>query len=247
MSLISKLKKRIQDLEYEEQGGAELRDIPCHSCDKTISSELNRRFNFFVLNLDRRADKMRCVRDQFANFGIHVRRMHGIDSLRMDVPRLKLLPSSVKSFLSTHPGQKGHVGCLYGHIRFMMGAAAGRDGCGILDKKLRSDESGLLKSKWVGLTFRNKWPSSVNIYWIAADGTEVLKATLEKGKEIQVDTALMQAWRVREKVSGQGQGQQLLQLRLEHHETPSSSYTMDRERTHAVAYIFGCPPNEREK
>ena len=169
----------------------------------------------------------------------------------MDVPRLSLLPSTVKGFLASHPGQKGHVGCLYGHIRFMMGAAAGKDGCGAVDLALRSDESGLLQHKWVGLTFRNRWPATVALFWIAADGQEVLKGTIETGKELMVDTALMQAWRVREHRSlppgASSRGVQVLQLRLEHHETPSSAYSMDKERTHAVAYIFGCPPNNREK
>ena len=82
---------------------------------------------------------MRCVRDQFANFGIHVRRMHGIDSLRMDIPKLTLLPSSVKRFLASHPDQVCHVGCLYGHIRCMMGAAAGEDGAAA---EVRSGSSG---------------------------------------------------------------------------------------------------------
>jgi hypothetical protein len=203
-TLIAKLQSRIQELEEQEHGGTELHDIPCHNCDKKLSNELNRRFNFFVLNLDRRADKMRCVRDQFANFGIHVRRMHGIDSLRMDVPNLALLPDSVKRFLASNPGQKGHVGCLYGHIRFMMGAAAGHDGCGAVDTTLRSDESGLLKKKWVGLLFRNKWPTTVNVYWIAANGKEILKGSIASGKELHIDTTLMQAWRVREQVGGGG-------------------------------------------
>ena len=40
-----------------------LGDIPCDGCDLAQSAELNRRFNFFVLNLDRRPDKMACVRE----------------------------------------------------------------------------------------------------------------------------------------------------------------------------------------
>ena len=242
-TLVDELRAHIQELESFEYGGTELHDIPCHKCDKKISSELNRRFNFFVLNLDRRPDKMRCVRDQFANFGIHVRRMHGIDSLRMDIPRLTLLPESVKRFLAAHNDQVGHVGCLYGHIRFMMGAAAGNDGCGPVDIKLRSDGSNLLKKQSVTLTFRNRWPSEVEVFWISPEGKEVHKSTIQPGKDAQVETALMQAWRVRETSSSTP----LLQLRLEHHETPSSAYTMDRENTHAVAYVFGCPPKNREK
>ena len=242
-TLISELKARISDMESQEQGGAELYDVPCHSCDKALSRELNKRFNFFVLNLDRRPDKMRCVRDQFANFGIHVRRMHGIDSLRMDIPKLTLLPSSVKRFLASHPDQVGHVGCLYGHIRFMMGAAAGKDGCGSEDTSLRSDESGLLKKNWIGLTLRNRWHATVEVYWIGDDGTEHLRGTIPPEKDVLHDTAMNQAWRVRDKSTGQ----QVLQLRLEHHETPSSAYTMDQERTRAVAYIYGCPADDREK
>ena len=242
-TLIASLRSQISSLESQEYGGAELHDIPCHQCDHKISTQLNRRFNFFVLNLDRRPDKMRCVRDQFANFGIHVRRMHGIDSLRMDIPRLTLLPPSVKRFLADHPDQIGHVGCLYGHIRFMMGAAAGKDGCGKLDKELVSDDSDLLSTKSVRLTFRNRWPKPVDVFWISALGIEIQKGNVQPNQEFVISTALMQAWRVRETESSLP----LLQIRLEHHETPSSAYTMDEERRNAVAYVFGCPPEDREK
>ena len=251
-TVVSRLRDRVAELERDAAAAAvggdtffsvgsasgAIKDIPCRGCDRRIAAELNRRFNFFVLNLDRRPDKMRCVRDQFARFGIHVRRMHGIDSLRMDLPNLQLLNSGVKVFLKNNPGQIGHVGCLYGHIRFFMGAASGRDGCGPEDASLRSDESGTHDASVVHLTLRNRWPAPVDVFLVRENGQEEKRGTIQKGHELRLESSMLQAWRIRDASSRA----QLLQMRLEHHITPSSSYTMNLERTEAVAYVFGCPP-----
>jgi GR25 family glycosyltransferase involved in LPS biosynthesis len=252
---VSHLKARIRELESSAAammgggggaGGAAPRetalgDIPCDGCDLAQSAELNRRFNFFVLNLDRRPDKMACVRKQFARYGINVRRMPGLDSLAMDIPHLTLLPPTVKAFLKNNPGQSGHVGCLYGHVRFFMGAASGDDGCGAENKDLMSDESGNHDDRPIMLTFRNRWSKPVELLWIRADGKEERVGDwVAPGDARTVSTMLLHAWRVRE----QGSTTQLSQFKLDHHQTPSSAYTMNAERTLAHAFVFGCPPQD---
>ena len=252
-SIVESLKKRVRDLERDaayavasvgtSKGAGELVDgIPCDGCDLAVSAELNRRFNFFVLNLDRRQDKMSCVRKQFARFGIHARRMPGIDSLQMDIQSLKLLPKSVKAFLKNNPQQSGHVGCLYGHIRFFMGAASGNDGCGSVDKELVSDESGNHDDNEIALTFHNRWSKPVELLWIRADGTEQRTGGwLAPGDKRVISTVLLHAWRVREKDSRT----LMSQFKLDHRQSPSSAYIMNNQQTAAFVYIFGCPPSSR--
>ena len=51
----------------------------CDNCDKKIAAVLNKKFRFFILNLDRRPDKLHCVQKQLSKFGI--RALHAMLAL----------------------------------------------------------------------------------------------------------------------------------------------------------------------
>ena len=103
----------------------------CDNCDKALAKTLNDRFRFFILNLDRRPDKLHCVQKQLSKFGIRASRLPGIDSMSFGVDDANLLPDQVKRFLhKVDPTKRGHVGCLYGHVNFLLTAANGEASCG---------------------------------------------------------------------------------------------------------------------
>ena len=71
------------------------------------------------------------LQKQLSKFGIRASRLPGIDSMSFGVDDANLLPKRVKTFLHRiDPTKRGHVGCLYGHVNFLLTAASGEASCG---------------------------------------------------------------------------------------------------------------------
>lgn len=205
----------------------------CDGCDPELAKKLNDRFRFSILNLDRRPDKLRCVQKQLAKFGIEASRIPGIDSMSFPVDDANLLPDSVKKFLHTvDPSKRGHVGCLYGHVNFLLSAARAEASCGGPPSLALRTLAGF--SDPIYLTFRSRMKGkSAEIFFVDGSGRETSKGNIPSGGERTFSSHLMEAWRVK------SNGILLMEFRIDPSEL-STQYELDVLRKTAVSHIFDC-------
>jgi len=209
-------------------------EVFCDGCDRALANRINTRFRFFVLNLDRRPDKLGCVQKQLRKFGIRASRIPGVDSMAFAVDEANLLPAQVKKFLHTvDPTKRGHVGCLYGHVNFLLTAAQAEMSCG--DAPSPDLRSILGFRDVIHLTFRNrlKDEKEANIYFVDQNGQEQHKGVIAAGRERTFTSHLMEAWRVRMR------GATMLEFNLDSSKI-SSLYELDILGRTAVVHIFDC-------
>ena len=205
----------------------------CDNCDKKIAAVLNEKFRFFILNLDRRPDKLHCVQKQLSKFGIRASRLPGIDSMSFGVDDANLLPKRVKTFLHRiDPTKRGHVGCLYGHVNFLLTAASGEASCGNPpDHGLRTI---LGFSEKIFITFRNRMKKdTATIYFVDRDGQNKKYGEIRPGMEKSFPSRIMQAWRVKRGAV------QVMEFRLDSAEI-SDKYELDLISKTSVVHIFDC-------
>ena len=206
----------------------------CDNCDKALAKTLNDKFRFFILNLDRRPDKLHCVQKQLSKFGIRASRLPGIDSMSFGVDDANLLPDQVKRFLhKIDPTKRGHVGCLYGHVNFLLAAANSEASCGEPpDLSLRSIAG---FGEKVYLTFRNRMKKDTAVlYFVDTSGQNKRVAEVQPGMEKTLPSKLMEAWRVKRG------NVQIMEFRIDSAQV-STKYELDLIGKAAVVHIFDCP------
>jgi GR25 family glycosyltransferase involved in LPS biosynthesis len=231
--VIKNLYEKIRTLKQKNEAADGAYTSACNGCDKKVAAILNEKFRFFILNLDRRPDKLHCVQKQLSKFGIRASRLPGVDSMSFGVDDAKLLPAQVKTFLhKIDPTKRGHVGCLYGHVNFLLTAASGEASCGNPpDQGLRTI-SGFSENFFI--TFRNRMKKdTASVYFVDRNGQNKKFGDIKPGAEKSFPSKMMQAWRVK-------RGNiQIMEFRLDGTEV-SAKYELDILGKTAVAHIFDC-------
>ena len=84
---------------------------------------LHREWGFWVVNLEKRPDRLACAMQEFNRLGMQVSRLHGIDGTLLDLDQLSFVtPELPHAATDKKKGMLGHKGCLYSHIEFLLRA-----------------------------------------------------------------------------------------------------------------------------
>jgi len=169
----------------------------CDGCDQDLADRLNSRFHFHILNLDRRRDRLACVQKHFYKYGIYTTRLPGVDAAGLDPAQSTLLPQQLKDWLKSDKGQKGHVGCMYGHLQFLLKSAERERRCVRLPEQGGPVRTQPGSTKSVSVSFQNKMIGEAQAYWVDEYGAEHFEGSIPPKSIRTFESVLLHAWRVK--------------------------------------------------
>ena len=217
----------------------------CDGCDVELSKKLNSMFNFYVLNLDRRDDKLKCVEKQFRSHGIKVHRLRGLDASQLPIKSLSLIPNTVKRYLQSMGTRSGMWGACMVMSTF---CSTQRSPAEVAWRRIQTFIP-MVESlpPTLSLIITNAVSGEVDVFRVDKYGMEhLMMSVAEKGAKKLRNVAVGSAWRIRQ------QGSLLMEFQLWLNSGDDGGvsgadalYFLNKDSSEATVRVVGCADSQR--
>ena len=165
---------------------------------------LHSEWAFWVVNLERRPDRLACAMQEFNRLGMRVARLQGVDGTLLDLQRLSFVGPEQKG-VSKKEGMLGHKGCLYSHLEFLL-RSVGRTDCS-LPRYLRSIKMDATIGP-VSISVVNRTPLRLLAFSLDTEGREQPQpeADLAPHATVSIESYVNAVWRFRALPEAAGAG-----------------------------------------